>query len=140
MEATVVSEDYGLLMEYLPLYFARAAESEHQRRARERRRRADPQGEARRQARNQTAIPHGVELWIGHLADLDLLSEGIALGINDLEPQEVRGLGLYRRARREFLSQHCRCPRCGGLNHNSAKWCGSCGYKPEAGGGNTARK
>ncbi len=72
-------------------------------------------------------IPFAFEIWIGHLSWLDLISDGVQLGPDFLEPEEVEGLALYRRARERFWAEHSCCPVCNSVNLRTAKFCAGCG-------------
>lgn len=134
------SRDVATLEKALPVFIARAAsraESDMQRRRAELRRAVALNPERLDRLEAGPAIPYAVELWIGHLAFLDLLAGVVALGPADLTAEEARGLAMFRAQREKFWSDHTRCPQCNAVNRRGAAICaGGCGRKlggPDAG-------
>jgi hypothetical protein len=116
---------------FLPIFIessARAAESTLAARRREMRR-AAAVNPARIEAPfgDAPGIPFAFELWIIHLGELDRLAGGVAFTLDDLTPEEARGLALLRRAREHFWAEHQKCPGCNSLMSKSQSFCGTCG-------------
>jgi len=72
-------------------------------------------------------VPPCFEIWIAHLAWLDVISAAIAWSLDDLACEEAEGLALFRRARKKYWAEHLSCPACQSVNPRSASFCGGCG-------------
>ena len=77
----------------------------------------------------QAQIPDAIQLAIGHLLYLDLMTQGSQFRAGELTAAEALGLGLLKLARERLQSQYARCGRCGGLNRSTAGFCARCGEK-----------
>jgi len=124
------SRDLETLAKVLPLYIEQAASQSAsalaaRRKALRRQATVNPERQERLEAAPE--VPHAFELWIGHLGFLDQLSGGVQFTLDDLTPEEARGLALLRRAREKFWQEHISCPVCQSVNLRNSSFCGGCG-------------
>ncbi len=72
--------------------------------------------------------PEPLLQWINHLVLVaDLIDAGCVFGLDDLTPEEWRGLKLWRSAQHRFGQRHVGCPGCGEAMKRSARW-HDCGW------------
>jgi len=57
-------------------------------------------------------IPDGLAPWIEHLLALDEMADLLPAAGVTLTYEELRGLALLRRAKRQFADEHARCLEC----------------------------
>ena len=117
--------DYAAIERLLPLFIERYATS-------------SSALAARRQELRQSAIvnrqssipqvPFAYELWFLHLGELDQLAGAVKLSLDELTPEEARGLAMFRRAREKFWEEHQKCAVCGAVRRRDS-WCSTCGQK-----------
>ena len=133
--ATEAARDYAAIERLLPQFIERHASAASGLAARRLELRQQATGRRpvdHTDQRSVTTVPFAYELWFLHLGELDQLAGAVTLSLDELTPEEARGLAMFRRAREKFCEEHQRCAVCSAVRRRSDSWCSTCGHKDHA--------